>query len=159
MIFNLSLEADLTLIPIINKIDSPQANIEKTEDELTALGFSKEEIIKVSAKTGENVEEVIKAIINKIPSPISKNQQLTSLIFDSSLDPFKGVIATIRFFGGKINKGDQVYLLATKTKAEVLQIGYLTPKPVQVENLSDGEVGYIITNIKDLSKVSLQFLV
>ncbi|OGE13754.1 elongation factor 4, partial [Candidatus Curtissbacteria bacterium RIFCSPLOWO2_12_FULL_38_9] len=156
---------------VINKIDSPQANIGKTIEEIKALGFSEDEIIKVSAKTGENVEEVIETIIKKVPSPrtrpglgsslsVSKKawplaEGLQALIFDSSLDPYKGVIATIRLFGGEIKIGNQILLLATKTRAEVLQIGYLTPKPTQVEKISDGEVGYIITNIKNLSCVKV----
>src|SRR3989344_5308234 len=169
--FKLSLDANLTIIPVINKIDSPQANIGKTIEEIKALGFSEDEIIKVSAKTGENVEEVIETIIKKVPSPrtrpglgsslsVSKKawplaEGLQALIFDSSLDPYKGVIATIRLFGGEIKIGNQILLLATKTRAEVLQIGYLTPKPTQVEKISDGEVGYIITNIKNLSCVKV----
>src|SRR3989338_9493052 len=169
--FKLSLDANLTIIPVINKIDSTQANIGKTIEEIKALGFSEDEIIKVSAKTGENVEEVIETIIKKVPSPrtrpglgsslsVSKKawplaEGLQALIFDSSLDPYKGVIATIRLFGGEIKIGNQILLLATKTRAEVLQIGYLTPKPTQVEKISDGEVGYIITNIKNLSCVKV----
>ncbi|MBI3283186.1 elongation factor 4, partial [Candidatus Curtissbacteria bacterium] len=153
--FNLALDANLTLIPVINKIDSLQAEIEKTEDELTGLGFKKDEIIKVSAKTGQNVESVIHAIIEKIPPPLELSTKTLALIFDSSLDPYKGVIATVRLAGGEIKVGDQVSFLATGAQAEVLQIGYLTPAPTYVNQLSSGEVGFIVTNLKDLSKVKV----
>jgi GTP-binding protein LepA len=153
--FNLALEAGLTLIPVINKIDSPQAQIEKTIAEIEQLGFTEEEIIKVSAKTGENVESVIKAIIEKIPQPASTGASPQALIFDSSLDPYKGVIATVRLFGGGLKVGEQVSFLATGAGAEILQIGYLSPKPQFVEKLEQGEVGFLVTNLKDLSKVKV----
>ena len=180
--FNLSLEANLIIIPVVNKIDSPAANIEETIKELESLGFTKKEILKVSAKTGEGVEELIEGIIERIPDPqflhsgvILNNSEESkkidpspshtrlrmtgvgtqALIFDSSLDPYKGVIATIRLFGGEIKVGSEILLTATKTRADVLQIGYLTPSPKLVESIADGEVGFIVTNIKDLSKVKV----
>jgi len=155
--FNLSLEANLTIIPVVNKIDSPQANVGKTTQELVSIGFSKEEIIQVSAKTGEGVRPLIEEIIRRVPEPqqLATNDKLSALIFDSSLDPYKGVIATIRLFGGEIKVGEQILLTATKTRAEVLQIGYLTPSPKLVESLTNGEVGFIVTNIKDLSRVKV----
>ena len=165
--FNLALDANLTLIPIINKIDSPQAEVGKTEKELLDLGFSQDEIIKVSAKTGENVEKILEAIIERIPAPGNtpgvsqgepKNtpgveQGLRALIFDSGLDPYKGVIATIRVFGGNIKVGDIIKFSATNAAAEVLQIGYLSPAPTYVKEIGTGEVGFLVTNVKDLSKV------
>src|SRR3989344_5798358 len=165
--FNLALDANLTLIPIINKIDSPQAEVGKTEKELMDLGFSQDEIIKVSAKTGENVEKILEAIIERIPAPGNtpgvsqgepKNtpgveQGLRALIFDSGLDPYKGVIATIRVFGGNIKVGDIIKFSATNAAAEVLQIGYLSPAPTYVKEIGTGEVGFLVTNVKDLSKV------
>ncbi|MBI2326842.1 elongation factor 4 [Candidatus Curtissbacteria bacterium] len=163
--FNLALEANLTIIPVINKIDLPQAQIEKTAQELVSLGFSEKEIIKVSARTGEGVEAVIRAIIDRIPAPgntpgvssgspgVSKPQ---ALIFDSSLDPYKGVVATVRVFGGRINVGDRILFLANpNAKATILQIGYLTPKPHFVENVTSGEIAFVVTNLKDLSKVKV----
>lgn len=169
--FNLSLEANLTIVPVINKIDSPQANIEKTVRELRSLGFSKSEIIKVSAKTGQGVRPLIEEIVKRVLAPQSANtpgvrvatsrytpgveQRAQALIFDSSLDPFKGVVATVRLFGGQIKVGDKIKFLATSAAAEVLQIGYLTPKPKQVGEINDGEIGFIVTNIKDLSKVTV----
>jgi len=155
--FNLSLEANLIIIPVVNKIDSPAANIEETIKELESLGFTKKEILKVSAKTGEGVENLIGEIIKRIPppTPYTLHPKSSALIFDSSLDPYKGVIATLRLFGGEIKVGEQILLTATKTRADVLQIGYLTPSPKLVESIADGEVGFIVTNIKDLSKVKV----
>jgi len=155
--FNLSLEAGLTIIPVVNKIDSPAANVEETIKELESLGFKKEEILKISAKTGEGVEGLTKEIINRIPPPkrLTINDQLSALIFDSSLDPYKGVVATIRMFGGQIKVGDQIKFLATGVHTEILQIGYLTPSPKFVEELENGEVGFVVTNLKDLSKVKV----
>lgn len=178
--FNLALEANLTIIPVVNKIDSPAANVEETIKGLISLGFTQSEILKVSAKTGEGVESLIHGIIDKIPSPLTSsrhserseeskkeksrsfviqsqddNSKTQALIFDSSLDPYKGVVATVRLFGGEIKVGNRVTFLATKTQAEVLQIGYLTPQPKYVSQLFEGEVGFIVTNIKDLSAVKV----
>jgi len=153
--FNLSLEAGLTLIPVVNKIDSPAANVEKTVEELKSLGFTDTEIIKVSAKTGEGVKSLLEEIVNRIPPPTEKSEKPMALIFDSSLDPYKGVIASVRLFGGKLTEGDTVKFLANSTNAQILQVGYLTPKPVYVKEITSGEVGFIVTNIKDLSKVKV----
>ena len=153
--FNLSLEAGLTIIPVVNKIDSPAANVEETVAELESLGFKKEEILQISAKTGEGVEDLIKEIIKRIPPPSFLSLHPLSLIFDSSLDPYKGVVATIRMFGGQIKVGDQIKFLATGVHTEILQIGYLTPSPKFVEELENGEVGFVVTNLKDLSRVKV----
>lgn len=170
--FNLSLEANLTIIPTVNKIDSPQANVNETIEELKSIGFAENEILKVSAKTGESVEKLINEVIKRIPPPeqrpglssesnsakawpLTKPNSAKALIFDSSLDPYKGVVATVRMFGGKINVGDEVKFIATDTKAEILQIGFLTPNAQYVEKLEDGEIGFLVTNIKDLSKVKV----
>lgn len=158
--FNLALEAGLTMIPVINKIDSPQAEIEETEDELFGLGFKKEEIIKVSAKTGENVEGLFAAIVERIPAPSGviasdRDDSLAALIFDSSLDPYKGVITTVRIFAGRIKVGDEIVFAATGARCEVLQIGYLTPSPKYAREISAGEIGFVVTNLRDLAKVKV----
>ncbi|MEK7581698.1 MAG: translation elongation factor 4 [Patescibacteria group bacterium] len=153
--FNLSLEANLTLIPVVNKIDSPAANIEETIEELKLLGFTGPEILKVSSKTGEGVEELIEEIIKKMPPPADKSENPQALIFDSSLDPYKGVVATVRMFSGKIEEGDTVKFLATGATGQILQLGYLCPKPTYVKKLSSGDVGFVVTNLKDLGKVKV----
>jgi len=175
--FNLAKEAKLTIIPVVNKIDLPQAETEKTTHELVSLGFDQSQIIKISAKTGEGVQFLIEEVVRRIPSPLSSHPGVATttigsqdsiaslqndnfkktqvLIFDSALDPYKGVIVTVRLFGGEIKVGDQISFLATGAKAEVLQVGYLSPKPTYVEKLFIGEVGFIVTNLKDLSKVKV----
>ncbi len=153
--FSLALESNLILIPTINKIDSPQAKITETERELIDLGFKSDEIVKVSAKTGQGVQDLIKEIIKRVPPPLTINDKLSALIFDSALDPYKGVVATVRLFAGKVKKGDQIKFLATGATAEVLQIGYLTPSVKYVSELASGEVGFIVTNLKDLSSVKV----
>jgi GTP-binding protein LepA len=154
--FNLAMNSNLVIIPVINKIDMHQANIEKTVNELLEIGFKEDEIIKVSAKTGENIEKLLEEIASKIPPPKSmEEQKLQALIFDSSLDPYKGVIATVRLFDGSIEEGDEISFFATKSKGTVIQLGYLTPKPEYTKRLSDGEVGFIVTNIKDLALVKV----
>lgn len=153
--FNLAMNAKLTLIPVINKIDMPQADVLKTTLELVGLGFKENEIIKVSAKTGENVEKLLSEIIDKISPPRVITDKLVSLIFDSSLDPYKGVIATVRLFGGLLKTGDEILFMAAKTKGQILQLGYLTPKPFYSQELKKREIGFIVTNIKDLSLVKV----
>lgn len=155
--FNLAVNAGLHLIPVINKIDMPAADIEKTARELLELGFLENEIVKVSAKTGEGVDLLLEEIVKRIPEPkpLTINDKLSALIFDSSLDPYKGVIASVRLFAGEIKTGDKIKLVATDTSCEILQLGFLTPRPKFVEKLSGGEVGFIITNLKDLSKVKV----
>lgn len=153
--FNLALDANLVIIPVINKIDSSLAEIEKTTGQLEDLGFDGNEIIKVSAKTGENVEKLLGEIIHKIPAPKAKSHKPQALIFDSSFDPYKGVVATIRVFGGKIKVGEKISLAATGVVGEVLQIGYLVPKLKYVDQISTGEVGFVVTNLKDLGSVKV----
>ncbi len=153
--FNLAINADLTLIPVINKIDMLQADVGRTIKELLDLGFKENEIIKVSAKTGENVEKLLQEIIAKIPAPKEISPKLSALIFDSSLDPYKGVIATVRLFGGRLKIGDEISFLATGAKSIIQQVGFLTPKPYYAQELNCGEVGFIVTNVKDLSLVKV----
>ena len=161
--FHFAMEASLVIIPVINKIDSPLAQVEETEKELIDLGFRKEEIIKISAKTGEGVDVLLAEVISRIPPPptseasgeVRKNAKLQALVFDSSLDPYKGVVATVRIFGGQIKVGEEIAFSATGAKAVVLQAGFLSPFASYVESLKTGEVGFIVTNVKDLSKVAV----
>jgi len=161
--FNLAENAKLSIIPVINKIDMLSADIVKTTAELMDLGFKENEIVKVSAKTGENVEKLLSEIIKRIPAPqkidpsTSSGQadKLSALIFDSSLDPYKGVIATVRLFGGCLKLGEEISFLATKANGAILQVGYLNPKPHYIQELKEGEIGFIVTNIKNLSQVKV----
>lgn len=145
---------NLTIIPIINKIDLPTADIEKTAKEIEILlGVKKEEIILISAKTGEGVERILEKIIEKIPFPQSLEQDnLRALVFDSEYDSFKGVVAYVRVFDGKIKKGDKIYLIQSKVKSEALEVGYFKPEFIEDRELKTGEIGYIATGLKNIEE-------
>ena len=150
----LALDNNLTIIPVINKIDLPSADIPKVTEELTNLGFDEEDIILTSAKTGEGIKELLDAIITKIPAPKGDaSKPLQGLIFDSIYDSYRGVLTAVRIFNGSIKKGDTIYMLESKASYEVLSILKNTPKEVEVNSLSTGEVGYIYASIKSISDV------
>ncbi len=155
----LAKKQNLVIIPVINKIDSPQAKIEESVEELAnVLDILPDEVLKISAKDGTNVEEVLKAVIEKIPSPAVKNPNAAqnpfrALIFDSDYDSFKGVIAYIRVIDGQINDREKIELLATKTEAEIKELGYLNPVMSPQKTILSGEIGYIATGIKEPGKV------
>ena len=150
----LALDNNLTIIPVINKIDLPSADIPKVTEELTNLGFDEEDIILTSAKTGEGIKELLDAIITKIPAPKGDaSKPLQGLIFDSIYDSYRGVLTAVRIFNGSVKKGDTIYMLESKASYEVLSILKNTPKEVEVNSLSTGEVGYIYASIKSISDV------
>ena len=148
----LALEQDLTIIPVVNKIDLPAADVPKTKAEISRLlGCSEDEILSASGKTGEGVADILEAIIARGLPP--KNQEsigARALIFDSKYDEYKGVVAFIRVFEGEIKKGDPIYLLATKAKSETLDIGIFTPAYHSTGSLSAGGIGYIVTGFKQV---------
>ena len=148
----LAIEQNLTIIPVINKVDSPAANIEKTKSEIIhLLGCAEDEIILASGKTGLGVEDILKAIVKKIPPPKdSADQAPRALIFDSSYNEFKGVVASVRMVDGELKKGDKIFLVTTQTPAEILEIGYYTPKFQSSAGLKNGEIGYIVTGLKEV---------
>ena len=152
----LAMENDLEIIPVINKIDLPSADIDKRINELNkTFGFKKEEIILTSAKTGAGVPELLEAIINRIPAPINKYQDnvLRCLIFDSYFDSFRGVVSLIRVVSGTVKNNDTIKMVTTEATYEVTEIGYHTPKETKVNTLSAGEVGYLCASIKSIDSV------
>ncbi len=150
----LALDNNLVVIPVINKIDLPSANVEEVEKELENIGFDKEDIILTSAKTGFGIEELLKAIINKIPSPNgNKKDKLKALIFDSLFDSYRGVITSIRVVDGEVKVGDNIKMMETGAVYDVVGLSINTPKEVQVKSLSSGEVGYLYASIKSISDV------
>ncbi len=152
----LALDQNLEIIPVINKIDLPAADIEKVSQEIISLlGCEKEDILLTSAKTGEGVENILNVICDKVPSPDIKSNHLQALVFDSSYDEFKGVVIYTRLFGGSVKKGDKVKFVATKEETEVLDVGYFKPNWVSSDTLNNGEIGYIITSVKDLEKAKV----
>ena len=152
----LALENNLEIIPVINKIDLPSADIPKVEKELyDTFGFTSEEIIKVSAKTGVGIPDLVNAIIDRIPSPKEYNDKLKCLIFDSYFDSYLGVVILVRVVSGKITKKTKIKMLTTGAEYDVVSLGYHTPFEHEVEELKEGEVGFITASIKSLSSVSV----
>ncbi len=151
----LALNADLTIIPVINKIDLPNANIPKVKEELKkVLGFKEEDILLCSGKTGEGVKELIETVIEKIPAPEIHNEApLRALIFDSYFDPYKGVVALVKVEDGTLKDKDEILFMATNSSFEVTELGVRTPKEKRLSKLSSGDVGYVIAAIKDISSV------
>jgi GTP-binding protein LepA len=151
----LALEQDLQIIPVINKIDLPAADVEREKEEIIKLlGCLPEEIILASGKTGQGVEEILEAVVERGHSPVSlsKNNETRALIFDSKYDDYKGVVAYIRVFDGEIKKGDKIKLLATKAVSEVLDVGIFTPAYHSTKILKAGEIGYLITGFKQVDE-------
>ena len=151
----MALEHDLTIIPVLNKIDLPAANPDKVGDEIAnLLGCDKDEILQVSAKMGTNVEQLIQQVIKDIPAPAEKpqNEETKALVFDSMYDPYKGVVVFVRVFQGQINKKDKLRLLNTISDFEALEVGYFKPKYDPSDSLKEGEVGYIVTGFKSVGE-------
>ena len=152
----LALDANLKLIPVINKIDLPNADPEKVKDELVnTIGFDRNEIICCSGKTGEGVEELLDAVIERIPSPKSESDKLRALIFDSYFDPYKGVVILIRVMDGKVKVGDKIRFINSDAVYEVLELGKHTPHEVKKTELSSGEVGFLSASIKSITEVEV----
>jgi len=146
---------NLVLIPVVNKIDLPAADIEATSKELIeTFNFKKEEIIYISAKTGENVDTLLEAIVKRLPEPKGeKDKTLRGLIFDAVYDEFRGVVAYVRIVDGQIKKGEKVKFYQNNIESEVTDLGYFSPHLVSADKLTTGEIGYVITGIKDIRKV------
>tara|TARA_Y100001970_G_scaffold165341_1_gene202072 strand:+ start:6563 stop:8449 length:1887 start_codon:yes stop_codon:yes gene_type:complete len=153
----LALENDLQIIPVLNKIDLPSANPEEVKDDIiNLLGCEREEIISASAKTGEGIPQVIESVIENIPAPKGDNKApLQALIFDSVYNPFRGVETYFRIFNGEIKKGDKIQFLATKKNYFADEIGTLKLEKEPKSILSAGDVGYIITGIKEAKEVKV----
>ena len=151
----LAMSDDLVIIPVINKIDLPNADVPKVLRELKeVLGFNKEEVLLCSGKTGEGVEDLIKAIIERIPAPkINNNAPTRALVFDSHFDAYRGVIALVRVFDGKITSNDTMKMLATKDSYDVVELGVNHPKEEVKKELVSGEVGWISGSIKDIRSI------
>lgn len=146
----LALEQDLTIIPVLNKVDLPAADVPRVSKEvINLLGCSEEDIIKISAKTGENVDKVLEAIVERIPAPHGNDDDKTrALIFDSYYDDYRGVILYVRVVDGQIKKGEDIKMLATDANGIALEVGHLAPKMNADPLLGAGEIGYIVTNLK-----------
>src|SRR6056297_660542 len=147
----LALENDLEIIPIINKIDLDSANPQMVKEQLLEIGIDPDEAILTSAKEGTNIEEVLNAVIDRIPAPEeNRDKPLRTLVFDSVYDSYQGVIAYVRVVDGKVKVHDHIKMMANDYKYEVDELGVFNPTMTAVDNLSAGEVGYIIAGIKDV---------
>jgi len=150
----LAKEQNLVIIPIVNKIDLPQADVDQAVDELANLvGADPKEVLRISAKNGTNVEKVLEAVINKIPSPKINKEPFRALIFDSIYDSYKGVVAYVRVVDGELKKTDKIKLIAGKISSDIKEIGYFMPEMSSRDNLFAGEIGYIATGIKEPGRV------
>lgn len=167
-----AMEHDLTIIPVINKIDLPAAKMDEVRAEIIKLlGCNDEEILEVSAKTGEGVESLLDTIVEKIPPPLPRNSASSlhssalsshqsaistkALIFDSIYDKFRGVVAYVRVISGEISDHDEIFLMQTKTSGRVEEVGILTPKFRAHSPLSAGEIGYIVTGFREVAEASV----
>jgi GTP-binding protein LepA len=150
----LAMEQDLKIIPIVNKIDLPAADIERTKQEiLSLLGCEEDEIILASGKTGQGAEDILQAVIARVPAPQGNEQApLRALIFDSNYDEYRGVVAYVRVIDGQITTGDDIHLLATHAKSDALDVGIFNPDYFSTKALHTGEIGYIVTGFKEVGE-------
>ncbi|MCA9338930.1 translation elongation factor 4, partial [Candidatus Saccharibacteria bacterium] len=150
----LAMEANLTIIPVLNKIDLPAADPERVAKEvMDLLGCKRDDILEVSAKTGKGVSEVLDAVLERIPPPkVEENADARALIFDSVYDDYRGVILYVRVFDGKIPKAAEISMMAAKSEGLALEVGALKPKMTPETSLNSGEIGYIVTNLRSVSE-------
>jgi GTP-binding protein LepA len=153
----LAMEHNLVIIPVINKIDLANAQIERVKHEITGiLGLDTTNVILASAKQGIGTVDILEAVIARIPHPTGESSNpLQALIFDSKFDTYKGVIVLVRLMNGALKKGMQVMMMSNGKVYDVLEVGVFNPKPVQIDELTCGEVGYITCNIRDAKEVSV----
>lgn len=153
----LAMENDLTIIPVINKIDLPNADVEKVTQELVdTLGFEKDEIILCSAKNGTGIQELVEAVIERVQPPKGNlKEPLQGLIFDSIYDPYRGIVIFVRIVNGKVSVGDTIEMMTTGATYEVVELGVHTPHEKKKDVLEAGEVGYICASMKSIQDVEV----
>lgn len=150
----LAIGQDLKIIPVLNKIDLPAADVPRvTQEVVSLLGCDESEILHTSGKTGQGVLELLEEVVKRVPAPSKPEaDEFRSLIFDSVYDEYKGVVSYVRVFDGSINVGGRVKFMATRAESEVLDVGILQPRMTKKKSLEAGEIGYIITGIKEIEK-------
>jgi GTP-binding protein LepA len=148
----LALENDLTIIPVLNKIDLPAAEPEKYARELASLiGGSPDDVLRVSGKTGAGVAELLDLVVERIPAPVGDpNAAARAMIFDSVYDSYRGVVTYVRMIDGKLNAREKIQMMSTRAVHDILEIGVSSPEPTVTKGLGVGEVGYLITGVKDV---------
>jgi GTP-binding protein LepA len=149
-----AIEHNLEIIPAVNKVDLPNANIEKTKKEIVhILGCAEEDILEVSGKTGQGVDALLKKITEKIPAPKGeKEKPLQALIFDSKYDTYKGAVAYVRIMNGEVKAEEKIIMLESGKESDVVEVGYFKPKMQKSQILSTGEIGYIATGLRSVEK-------
>ena len=154
---NLALRQNLAIVPVINKIDLPAADIETCLEQMEEmLAIPAEEALQVSAKDDIGIDAVLEAVAQRIPPPPEPDEAaVRALVFDSVYDPYRGVISYVRVFGGSLCAGDELRLFSTGMKADLKEVGYFSPGMKETDELLEGEVGYVITNIKDPSEIRI----
>jgi len=152
-----AIDHDLTIIPVVNKIDLPAARPDEVADEIVKLlGCKKEEIIYSSGKTGKGVADILNAIVERVPEPIGdKNAPTKALIFDSIYDNYRGVVSFVRIKDGVIKDGDEINLIQSRSNGKAIEVGYFMPKMKNNSPLSAGEIGYIVTGFRDVSEAKV----
>ncbi|MDP8244751.1 MAG: translation elongation factor 4 [Candidatus Hinthialibacter antarcticus] len=152
-----AIDQNVEIIPIVNKIDLPSADIEGVSGQVHDLiGSKREEIIPCSAKTGQGIEEILEAIVQRIPYPVGKpDAPARALVFDSMFDVYRGAIAYVRMLDGTLNVGDPLYMIGEGDIYEIEELGVFTPKKLKVDSLEAGEVGYVIAGVKDISDIHI----
>jgi len=148
----LAIEQGLEIIPVVNKVDLPNANVEKTKKEIIhILGCKEEEILEASGKTGQGVDKILEAIVEKVPSPKGEIEKpLRALIFDSKYDTYKGVVAYVRIVDGSVKRDDEIRMMANHKESTVVEVGYFKPEFLPAEILNAGDIGYIATGLKSV---------
>jgi GTP-binding protein LepA len=147
----LAMENDLEIIPVLNKIDLPIADVPTVTEELVELlGVDEDDILKISAKTGEGVMSLLNAIVDRIPAPKTTQEETRALVFDSHYDPYRGVVSLARLVDGELKKGDEARAMGSAERFELLEVGCYSPKPTALPFLRAGEVGYVIAGLKDI---------
>jgi GTP-binding protein LepA len=148
----LAMENDLEIIPVLNKIDLPAAQPEKYAEEIGNLvGVDPADVLKVSGKTGEGVEALLDRIVERIPAPVGDaDAEARAMIFDSVYDTYRGVVTYVRVVDGDLNPRERIQMMSTKATHELLEIGVISPEPLKTKGLGVGEVGYLITGVKDV---------
>ncbi len=155
--FHLALEEDLHIIPVLNKIDLPEADPDRVALELEAeLGLAAEDAVYISAKAARGIDKVLEALVQRVPPPQgASDAPLSALIYDVGYDPFKGAVPTVRVFEGELKAGDRVLFMGKENEFEVESVGTFAPKPVEVPSLRAGQIGFLTAQIKDIRQVGL----
>ena len=149
----LAIEAGLEIIPVLNKIDLPASDVERVSKEvINLLGCKEEDILKVSAKTGDGVDAVIDAIVERVPAPAGGDGAPRALIFDSVYDDYRGVVLYVRMVDGKLSHMQNIHMMATGADGQIRELGHLSPQQVKDDELNPGEIGYLVTDFKSVAE-------